>query len=654
MTAPTVEIVGFFAGMAASYPLLGSLVPGLVTKYPSISISPQSALFTTSVAALIGWGTKASNGCTSGHMLCGLSRLSGRSAVATATFFTVALLTHHLVHPSLSTDACPGNIPCYTPIFPSASAAFSLVLLAGSVIFAARTIPHFIADSTSSNTTNNKDSSEQNSAARTATQFFSGLLFALGLQISGMAHPAKVASFLSFPVMHAWDPSLALVVVFGVLPNLITIQRKGFTEPPAFKKAFELPTKTIKDVDVKFVAGAAAFGVAGLGGDVFCVICGGDEAAGDTLLEAPCHRHWVCTDDVGSFFERATQNESLYPPKCCGQIFLLDLYEQYVPFDVQWAYQMKEQGEYSVLAKYRVYCANPSCSKFLSPATHVKDPATDLSYAICLDDACGKLTCTTCKALLDGVKNHACEQNEDYKKFKQTAAEKGFQECPTCASTVELKEACNHITCECGAEFCYICGESWPGMHGCPHYGPAIYDEEGYNQDGYHRDTGLNREGYTRQQAFTDADGDDEDDEEDEDPDEQHFVLQHVDAAMRATFNALPHQDREAFLLNLQIQLFEERGITFDLPNEDERDGEESDEENENMNDLDGDNHLGDLNDRDEDGNDGDNEDQNSAGQDDGAQEDGQNNAPLPANTAIPGNVEDALNALGGTLEDLE
>ena len=46
-----------------------------------------------------------------------------------------------------------------------------------------------------------------------------------------------------------------------------------------------------------------------------CVICGGDEAGGDILLEAPCQRHWVCTDDIGSFFERATENESLYPPK---------------------------------------------------------------------------------------------------------------------------------------------------------------------------------------------------------------------------------------------------------------------------------------------------------------------------------------------------
>lgn len=194
-------------------------------------------------------------------MLCGLSRLSGRSAVATATFFTVALLTHHFAHPSLYTDACPGNIPCYTPVYPSKGTAFSLVLLASSAVLAARTMPHFIAALSSSNTTTNKASPNSNSAARTATQFFSGLLFALGLQITGMAHPAKVTSFLSFPLLPAWDPSLALVVVFGVLPNLITIQRKGFADRPAFGKVFELPKKTIKDVDGRFVAGAAAFGV---------------------------------------------------------------------------------------------------------------------------------------------------------------------------------------------------------------------------------------------------------------------------------------------------------------------------------------------------------------------------------------------------------
>ena len=43
--------------------------------------------------ALVGLGTRASNGCTSGHGLCGMSRLSNRSVVATMTFFAVGVAT---------------------------------------------------------------------------------------------------------------------------------------------------------------------------------------------------------------------------------------------------------------------------------------------------------------------------------------------------------------------------------------------------------------------------------------------------------------------------------------------------------------------------------------------------------------------------------
>ncbi len=42
---------------------------------------------------LVGFGTRLGSGCTSGHGLCGMARLSRRSVVATATFFGVAMLT---------------------------------------------------------------------------------------------------------------------------------------------------------------------------------------------------------------------------------------------------------------------------------------------------------------------------------------------------------------------------------------------------------------------------------------------------------------------------------------------------------------------------------------------------------------------------------
>jgi len=46
---------------------------------------------------LVGFGTRLCNGCTSGHALCGISRLSPRSIVATVTFFGIGIVTATVV-----------------------------------------------------------------------------------------------------------------------------------------------------------------------------------------------------------------------------------------------------------------------------------------------------------------------------------------------------------------------------------------------------------------------------------------------------------------------------------------------------------------------------------------------------------------------------
>jgi hypothetical protein len=83
----------------------------------------------------------------------------------------------------------------------------------------------------------------------------------------------------------------------------------------------------------------------------YCVICRGDGTDGEILVPAPCGKHWICTEDVVRYFEQATASESLFPPKCCDKIFLLEEYGSYVPFEVSWAYQVKQHGEYAFLAK---------------------------------------------------------------------------------------------------------------------------------------------------------------------------------------------------------------------------------------------------------------------------------------------------------------
>jgi uncharacterized membrane protein YedE/YeeE len=100
---------------------------------------------------------------------------------------------------------------------------------------------------------------------RLVVAYVCGLLFAVGLGISGMTHPSKVMAFLD--VTGDWDPSLALVMGSGVLVNFVFFRMATRRGAPFLAPSFSLPAKTA--VDASLVGGAALFGVGwGLGG--FC------------------------------------------------------------------------------------------------------------------------------------------------------------------------------------------------------------------------------------------------------------------------------------------------------------------------------------------------------------------------------------------------
>jgi uncharacterized membrane protein YedE/YeeE len=85
-----VSLVGGAALAAAVFPSLGN-APQLVV--PPAWFGAGAPLWIAIAGLLTGFGTKIGNGCTSGHGICGLARLSKRSFVAVAVFFSVAILT---------------------------------------------------------------------------------------------------------------------------------------------------------------------------------------------------------------------------------------------------------------------------------------------------------------------------------------------------------------------------------------------------------------------------------------------------------------------------------------------------------------------------------------------------------------------------------
>ena len=85
--------LAFLAGLIAALPvwtLLNGSAPQieLTSNWPLLAIA----------GLLVGFGTRLGGGCTSGHGVCGIGRLSVRSMVATGTFMVVAIITYAVVY----------------------------------------------------------------------------------------------------------------------------------------------------------------------------------------------------------------------------------------------------------------------------------------------------------------------------------------------------------------------------------------------------------------------------------------------------------------------------------------------------------------------------------------------------------------------------
>lgn len=92
---PWLQAVGFVLGLQA-----GALMVAVALAAPDVNITSSVPLLIAG-GLLVGFGTRLGNGCTSGHGVCGLARLSPRSLAATVTFMGAGVgtvfLARHLV-----------------------------------------------------------------------------------------------------------------------------------------------------------------------------------------------------------------------------------------------------------------------------------------------------------------------------------------------------------------------------------------------------------------------------------------------------------------------------------------------------------------------------------------------------------------------------
>jgi uncharacterized membrane protein YedE/YeeE len=100
---------------------------------------------------------------------------------------------------------------------------------------------------------------------RLVAAFGCGVLFAVGLSLSGMTQPAKVLAFLDF--FGRWDPTLAFVMVGAIGTHAALYRLITRREGPVLAAEFAIPKK--RDLDAPLFLGSALFG-AGWGLSGYC------------------------------------------------------------------------------------------------------------------------------------------------------------------------------------------------------------------------------------------------------------------------------------------------------------------------------------------------------------------------------------------------
>ncbi|KAK1490859.1 IBR domain-containing protein [Colletotrichum tamarilloi] len=182
---------------------------------------------------------------------------------------------------------------------------------------------------------------------------------------------------------------------------------------------------------------------------VECVSCL-DDFSPKKVIKVTCHSY--CPDCFERLISTAVQNEQHWPPKCCLNPIPTRLYLRKISPDLEKTCKDRA-AEWAIPVADRIYCAEPACGLWVRPE-HV-DAASRV--ARCRE---GHRSCSMCRG-----PHHAndadCPLDRDLALTNALAAEEGWQHCGRCQALVEHREACQHMTCRCGYQFCYVCGLRW-------------------------------------------------------------------------------------------------------------------------------------------------------------------------------------------------
>lgn len=283
---------------------------------------------------LVGLGTKLGNGCTTGHGICGMARVSKRSILSVVTFMGSAVITANITAPDnkffakstafLRTDTAP--VLNNRSFGVAASASF--VLASGYSLYnlykavkatmkaqnppktegsAEETSGDMFEVGKKSGKPSKKDVALlEDSVGKLLPSMVASAMFSFGLATSGMVLPSKILGFLNLHLVKkgTWDPTLAMVMAGGSIVSFLSYQfvqghgvfnNRYAMECPRRSSNFSIPTN--QNIDWQLIGGALAFGTGwGIGG-----LCPGPALFLAATGTEPIVKFWWPTFLAGSY-----------------------------------------------------------------------------------------------------------------------------------------------------------------------------------------------------------------------------------------------------------------------------------------------------------------------------------------------------------------
>lgn len=144
--------------------------------------------------------------------------------------------------------------------------------------------------------------------------------------------------------------------------------------------------------------------------------------------------HEFCRDCTRQMFLGAIKDEELYPPRCCGNVIPPGVALRILNYD-----ELRNFSERALewTAKDRLYCADPTCSKFIPPF------AIQNEHGTCVE--CHQQTHVPCRSLAHPRVD--CPMDEPLHAILEMADTEKWKRCFNCRTMVELHHGCNHMTC---------------------------------------------------------------------------------------------------------------------------------------------------------------------------------------------------------------